>query len=628
MIKMLLMTSLTGSVISLLLILLKARLVKKFGGTWYYYICLLSLALFVVPVQVNVSGLMPQQVVIEERAPVQQAVLTGETASSVAETVPAAAAQTAVNHHLPLTVPDAEQWILGIWAAGVVFMVCRYLFGYSRFKKQVTQNSPVDKVENLAVVASDYVHSPMLIGFFKPKIVIPKAEISVYDYQLALRHELTHHTQKDAWFKLLAVLVNSLHWFNPLTYLVVRNISEACEYACDEKVTQGMEWEEKKRYSDMILNFAAQASPALSSSLARNKKQLFRRFELIMKTSTKSRKLLGTLLAAVMIAGSVTATSLVFAEELKPLSEFGGAFTTHYNWSRTLEDNVLSTLDMLSDIKGGIRWKVSSIPGTTYIDVNGRKIDTYNRTEPYYGVEKEWKEKKFAIETMTTKTLSIEGKDVTVAFSDKAAAYQDDKVIEKMIRNQITFELSYHDDHYDHQAFINELISRGAYVIDEVVTLENFKPVDFSGQNGDFLGMKILTKFDKKDKITDVFNQKTVIPKNIDGNQGAQLGNSFLIGSGESLAIDIKETTDKMPQVNLAIINVTTGELMDWIPGAIGGYRFIYTPREAYANHTFKVLMSGCKESDTASIEIFTYRTGDGEAASDGQTIRPTYNQA
>ena len=625
MIKMLFMTSLAGSVVSLLLILLKTGLVKKCGGTWYYRICLLSLALFVVPVQVNVAGLLPQRVAIGEKAPVQQAALTGQTAPSPEGTIPAAAAQTAVNHHLPLTVPDTEQWMLGIWTAGVVLMVGRYLWGYFRFKNKVTKTSPIGKAEDLDVVASAYVRSPMLIGFFKPKIVIPQAEISACDYQLALRHELAHHKQKDAWCKLLAVLVNSLHWFNPLTYLVVRNISEACEYACDEKVTRDMAWEEKKRYSNMILNFACHASPALSSSLARNKKQLFRRFELIMKSGTTSGKFLGALLAAVLLAGSVTGASLVFAEELKPLSEFGGAFVTHYNWPSTLEDNVLSTLDMLSDIKGGFRLKVSSTPGTTYIDVNGRKIDTYNRTEPYYGVEKEWKEKSFAVKTMTTKTLSIEGKDVTVAFAGQAAAYRDDKVIEKMIRNQIAFELSYHNEHYDydHQAFINELISRGAYVINEVVAPENFKPVEFSRRNGDFVGMKILTKLDKKDKITDVFNQKTVIPKNIDGHQGAQLGDSFVIGSGESLAIDIKETTDKMPKVNWAIINVTTGEPMDWIPGALGGYRFIYTPREAYANHTFKVVMSGY-ESDTAHIEIFTYRTGEGEAASDGKTARQT----
>ena len=48
-----------------------------------------------------------------------------------------------------------------------------------------------------------------------------------------------------------------------------------------------------------------------------------------------------------------------------------------------------------------------------------------------------------------------------------------------------------------------------------------------------------------------------------------------------------------MPTVNLAIINVTTGEFIDWMPGVRGGYRFIYTPREAYANHNFKIVMSG-----------------------------------
>lgn len=140
MIKMLFMTSLTGSIISLLLILLKTRLVRKFGGAWYYYICLLSLALFVVPLQVNVSGLMPQRVIIEERAPAQQTAMTGAAEPEPpAETALAAAVQTAVPHHL--SVPDAEQWALGIWAAGFIFMLGRYLSGYFRFKNSNPKQS-------------------------------------------------------------------------------------------------------------------------------------------------------------------------------------------------------------------------------------------------------------------------------------------------------------------------------------------------------------------------------------------------------------------------------------------------------------------------------------------------------
>lgn len=72
--------------------------------------------------------------------------------------------------------------------------------------------------------------------------------------------------------------------------------------------------------------------------------------------------------------------------------------------------------------------------------------------------------------------------------------------------------------------------------------------------------------------------------------------------------IDLKKTTDKMPGVNWAILDVTTGEPIDWIPNAIGGCRFIYTPRADYANHTFKVVMSGPKESDSADIEISLIR--------------------
>ena len=645
MIKMLLMTSLVGSVISLVLVLFKARLVKRFGGAWFYYACLLSLALFVLPVRVNVSGLLPQSIVVAERAPLQQAAITGTSAPATAATGQAAAARIAVNNQLPL-LPDTEQCLLVIWAAGVVLMLGRYLWGYARFKKQVTQNSPIAKVANLDVVASGYVHSPLLIGFFRPKIVMPEVEISACDYQLALRHELTHHTQKDAWCKLAAVLVNSLHWFNPVTYFLVENISEACEYACDERVTRGMEWDEKKRYSDMILNFAAQASPALGSSLARNRRQLFRRFELIMNTGAKNRRLLGIGLAtmmAVLTAGSVMATSAVLADQLPPLTELNGGIYTWYDYggymnlktaswyNLTLEDNVDFALGIPNPHFGIIGTTGPS--GITYIDANGRKIAVYNRTTPCYGVELGWIAKNSPdLATMTIKTLSILDTEVTVAFAGDDAAYRDDPVIDKMIRNQITFEeLGYRPTQYNHQAFINELISRGAYLIKQVVTPENFKPEVWYAENGDFVGMKILTKFDQKTKIADVLNQRVVIPKNIDGHQGVQIGNNFVIDSGQSLAIDVKETTDKMPQVSLALTDVTTGEPAIycipralgglWFPGATGGYRYIYTPRPALAGHTFKVAMSTEEASDTAATEIFTYRTEADDTASQGHAL-------
>ncbi|MNJ03143.1 hypothetical protein D3C73_1633500 [compost metagenome] len=48
--------------------------------------------------------------------------------------------------------------------------------------------------------------------------------------------------------------------------------------------------------------------------------------------------------------------------------------------------------------------------------------------------------------------------------------------------------------------------------------------------------------------------------------------------------------------------------VVDWMPAASSGYRYIYSPGETAAGHIFKVLMSG-EESGNADIEIFTYRS-------------------
>ena len=50
---------------------------------------------------------------------------------------------------------------------------------------------------------------------------------------------------------------------------------------------------------------------------------------------------------------------------------------------------MLGTLGIDSDKDEICRVRVT---GPTYIDANGRKIDYYNRTDPYYGIEWGWEE--------------------------------------------------------------------------------------------------------------------------------------------------------------------------------------------------------------------------------------------
>ncbi|UNK18703.1 M56 family metallopeptidase [Paenibacillus sp. N3/727] len=615
MIKWLLMTSLTGSVASSLFILLRTKLASKYGGRRYYYASLMALSLFILPLHFNVSINQPLFSLYEKQVQPDSTSAVIEMTAAIGSSMPdqtASASTTSENQDFSIL--SVDQWILGIWMVGCLAMLYRYFFAYFRFKKQAIQSSPIDRIGDLKVVVSDYVHSPMLIGFFKPTIVMPNANINAEDYQLALQHEWIHYKQRDAWIKLMAVLVNCLHWFNPVSYLALANISEACEYAVDEQITKGLKTTEKKRYSEMILHFAS-SSPVLNSNLAQPKKQLCRRFSLIMKRNTGSGKtVLGIFLVVLITTVSVFSSSVVFAEKSKPLTEDRADIKTYYDTFKTPEENV--------EIALGTKSMHTST--NLYIDADGRKIDDFNHTEPYYKIHQYWQDKESAA-NMINKTMSIEGHTVTVAFSERAKDYIDDKVIKQMIVNQITFDLDYQDPKYkyDHQAFIKELMKRGVYVIEEVITPKQFTYSLSQKTSGAIAGHKMYTSYDKKTKIADIFNGKVKLPKtNLNdigeinqaeetlAKQGVQLGAAFVIKNGETLAISIKELSDKMPKIHLAIIDETTGKIVDSIFNASFTWsRHIYTPGKNEVNHSFKVVASG-DEQDHAKLEIYTYKTG------------------
>ncbi|SFL06617.1 Signal transducer regulating beta-lactamase production, contains metallopeptidase domain [Paenibacillus sp. 1_12] len=605
MIKWLLMTSLTGSIASLCLILFKTKLAAKCGGRWYYYVCLSALLLFIVPLSIKVPALIPQSLI-----PGTSAVsFTGNTATAIetkAMELPVRSSEGVPTDPFNFPVISSETWILGIWVSGFVIMLCLNFFNYFRFKRKALQGTSIDKVGSLNVLASPNVHSPMLIGFVKPQIVFPNTNMSTADYQLALRHELIHHKQKDAWLKLFAVIVNCLHWFNPVSYLALANVSEACEYAVDETLSKMMQPMDKKRYSEMILHFASQASPAFNSGLAQPKKQLYRRFKLIMNRSKGKGQAFSGIVIAVMIAAvSLFSSSVVFATASQPITEYSGGIKTYYNVNDTLEGNVQSTLG---------KTKMGIFTTDLYIDENGLKLDSFNRTEPYYKVGVLWKDKDdSSVAEMTTKTFYIQDRTVTVAFADKAAAYKEDSVIKKMIANQISFELKYSNKRYqyDHAAFIDEVIQRGVYVIYEIFTPKEFTFNLSKTKNGDMTGYKQLTAYDKKAKNTDIFNNSLKLPssvsdENADGTQGVQLGKAFVIKSGETLALDVKETTDISPTISLAVIEDATGNVVYWNPAARSGIRSIFTPGESNVNRSFKIVASG-EEEDRVKVEIFTY---------------------
>ena len=68
-----------------------------------------------------------------------------------------------------------------------------------------------------------------------------------------LEHEFYHVKHRDLLRKLLVLFLNCLNWFNPLYYLLMKNLSEWTEAACDEDVTKKYTKGQKRKYCELII---------------------------------------------------------------------------------------------------------------------------------------------------------------------------------------------------------------------------------------------------------------------------------------------------------------------------------------------------------------------------------------
>ena len=99
----------------------------------------------------------------------------------------------------------------------------------------------------------DRIETAFILGFIRPKIYIPMG-LSPAVRKHILAHERTHLEKGDHWFKMIGFLALALHWFNPLVWIAYVLLCKDIELACDERVVQFMDLEERKSYSAALLS--------------------------------------------------------------------------------------------------------------------------------------------------------------------------------------------------------------------------------------------------------------------------------------------------------------------------------------------------------------------------------------
>jgi bla regulator protein blaR1 len=88
---------------------------------------------------------------------------------------------------------------------------------------------------------SEWVTSPVTIGYLKPIILIPVAAINnltPHQVEAVILHELSHIHRYDYFLNLIVSFIRTILYFNPFVKLLVKSIEKEREHSCDEMVLQ------------------------------------------------------------------------------------------------------------------------------------------------------------------------------------------------------------------------------------------------------------------------------------------------------------------------------------------------------------------------------------------------------
>ena len=275
--------SITVSIIVILLLLLSSYLDERYVVKWRYFIWLILAIRLIIPFDFGLTA-PPLEIHFNDReisynidrdqaAGLSSSVLGEaegeefEAAGQRAEPADLLPGGKPVDRNDLLTVGRLVIWI---YLAGIAVFFLRqfglyfsFRFATGRWCRRVSRREIQETFDRLKadmgiertfqIRICRKIVSPMISGLFRPTLLLPREEYQQIDLEVILKHELIHFRRNDLWFKLLLILANALHWFNPLVYVMVREANKDIEISCDEEVLKGAGLPLRKRYSERIL---------------------------------------------------------------------------------------------------------------------------------------------------------------------------------------------------------------------------------------------------------------------------------------------------------------------------------------------------------------------------------------
>ena len=333
--KAIFITSCMGTLLSLILFLIKPVTKKVFSAGWNYYVWLIVLVVMILPVKIPIQQNGAEQIhIVNEKSAYTVNTDTSKSEYNEIVEVPDIADNVTyadVEEIKPSAYETIKDFLIEktdviayIWLIGVVVMLVLKISGYVMFLIKVRKNSEVIHCSEITQYTKrkvvtrvcGFISSPLMTGIIKPTLLLPEAQLTDEQMYNVFSHEMTHLKRNDILYKWFLNIVKCIHWFNPVIYLVGNTINKECEISCDIAVVDNMSKEEVVAYVDTIIALITSKTArinSLTTEMTGEKKTLKERFEMIKSRRKISKKtvVISISVAVLVLVGAVFVSGVI-----------------------------------------------------------------------------------------------------------------------------------------------------------------------------------------------------------------------------------------------------------------------------------------------------------------------------
>lgn len=222
---------------------------------------------------------------------------------------------------------------LYIWVGISIILISNLFYQYRKAMRQITRFHIVKSVQcdtiyqkvqhesnkniNINIRHNKNIDIPIGIGLFNKTIILPDDKYTDIELYHILLHEYTHFMNYDLHVKLLVQIFCCIYWWNPIIYLLRKDLEQALELKCDLSVTQNMSIDDKANYMKTLLSILKKTTVNSKMKLycttslfnKKYKDEIIQRFNIItgdfnVRGKIKNMKTIWILMFAILIWGS------------------------------------------------------------------------------------------------------------------------------------------------------------------------------------------------------------------------------------------------------------------------------------------------------------------------------------